>query len=242
MDRKIFNLDYVISILLVYIGGFIELYSMVTRGIFAGMQTGNLIYTFTNLTDEKYYVSLKYLIVFLSFVMALILGELLRLHFKNKKYFYMLIVILEMLCLIPLFFLPYQNDLNSFDGNAVLSIVGDCFLSLYSGMHLIAFHEVNGHSFTPTMMTKMTKLFVTSSISAIKEKDKEKLTLSLSYLIQIACFILGSLTFYLCYKFIPDGNKQIFINASPALIMVIDILLLYLFWRREQRKEMDSIS
>lgn len=83
--RRIFNLDYLISLLIVFVGGFIELYSIKTRGIYAAMQTGNLLSIFSSLIDGKGTLAIKYLCVFLSFVIGLVLGEVTRLAFSKKK-------------------------------------------------------------------------------------------------------------------------------------------------------------
>lgn len=241
--RRIFNLDYLISLLIVFVGGFIELYSIKTRGIYAAMQTGNLLSIFSSLIDGEGTLAIKYLCVFLSFVIGLVLGEVTRLVFsKTKELYPVCILSLEIIAVIPLFFLPYSAELESFDKDAVLSLVGDCLLSVHGALHLICFHEVNGHSYTPTMMTNMTKLFITSLVSSIKEKDKEKGILSLSYFVQIVMFIVGALFFYLVYAIIPEESLSTYIRIVPISIVVVSIICLALFLVKGRKNDKEAVE
>lgn len=226
MIKKLFNLNYYLTLLIVFIGGFIEIYSFKTRGMFAGMQTGNLLYTITNLIDQNYINALMYFLVLLSFIIGLVIAEILRLFLGKKDWFYILILIIQSVLVLPLIILPSVNVFSEFNNEILLSLLGNCLLSIYGAFHLLCFHEVNEHVYTPTMMTNMMRLFITSLISSIKEKDKEKCLFSLSYFIQICSFILGAILFYVLYVSINSDYLEYFIKYSPLLLVLINLIII----------------
>ena len=93
MKNKIINKSFIIALLLSFCGGFIELYSVKIHGVFACMQTGNMINMFANFFDNKIYLGLENISVAVIFFLGCILAETLKLKLENKiKYFNTLIL------------------------------------------------------------------------------------------------------------------------------------------------------
>ena len=84
MKNKIINKSFIISLLLSFCGGFIELYSVKIHGVFACMQTGNMINMFANFFDNKIYLGLENISVVVIFFLGCILAETLKLKLENK--------------------------------------------------------------------------------------------------------------------------------------------------------------
>lgn len=233
--KKHFNLFYLFSFLISFIGGFIELYSLKTRGIFCAMQTGNLLNIFMDLIDGKGLLALKSFIVLLAFIIGCALGQVLRVHLKDKERVYEPIVLtLQIILLVPVLFIPVDDEaLASGKEITTYQILGDCFLALFGAFHFLTFNTVNGKSYTPTMMTNMMKTVSVYTVNAIKEKDLDKFISACCYLLLVFAFVLGAVSFYLIYNFINVDDLGLLLQYLPASIMILEAMMIpfaiYLF-------------
>ncbi len=221
INRNYFNINFIKAIILSFIGGFIELYSLKVRGAFSGMQTGNLIYIFINLIDGNYTLSLFYLLILVIFIVGIIISELIF-YLSNKfnfKYQY-IVYPLEIISLLSIIFIPTNLDILD-----PLNILGMCILSLFSAVQSHIFTNINGHSLSTTMMTAMIKLCSSRLFLFFKDKNKNNLLEFLEILFIILFFIIGVVIFYLGYTFI---NIE-YLNYLLFLLIFLILILFILF-------------
>ncbi len=241
--RKHFNLSYLFTFLIIFIGGYLELYSLKTRGIFCAMQTGNLLNIFVHLIDGNMQIVLLSLLVLFVFLIGCFLSQLgKRIYFDHfrKEYFHAVALAIESLLLIPIFFIPieksgitYGNTINIYDA------LVDSFLALYGAIHFLCFNEVNHHNYTPTMMTNMMKNVCVNFADSVKDKDKEKALSGLCYFILVLAFVLGGCTFYLLFNLLMDKSLDVHIQYMLSLILALNLILIpfSIYIGKKEKKE-----
>ena len=242
--KKHFTLPYLFTVFVVFIGGFLELYSIKTRGIYCAMQTGNLLNIFVAVSSGQVHIALLSVMVLITFLLGCFLSQLMKRAFLDhrcEKYYYATVLVIESLLLIPTFFIPIEKSGVTNGGTLnIYDVIADCFLALYGSLHFIAFHEENHHSYTPTMMTNMMKNVVIHLADGIHDKNKEELTSSLSYFLLVLCFILGAMTFYLLFHYLPSDIKNTFLQYILSFIMLLNLLLIpfsFVVYKREHRED-----
>ena len=90
------------------------------------------------------------------------------------------------------------------------------------------------------MMTNMMKNVVIHLADGIHDKNKEELTSSLSYFLLVLCFILGAMTFYLLFHYLPSDIKNTFLQYILSFIMLLNLLLIpfsFVVYKREHRED-----
>lgn len=91
--KKHFTLSLLFACLLSLLGGFTELYSIKTRGIYAAMQTGNTITMFMNFIDGNIPWALDRMMVILMFFIGCLTAETLKATIKKVNKYYPQIVL-----------------------------------------------------------------------------------------------------------------------------------------------------
>ena len=147
MKNKIINKSFIIALLLSFCGGFIELYSVKIHGVFACMQTGNMINMFANFFDNKIYLGLENISVAVIFFLGCILAETLKLKLENKiKYFNTLILFLMIVFASIIVIFPLNIDNASKSQPNIYDIISNACLALIGAFQFCIFKEVNYHS------------------------------------------------------------------------------------------------
>lgn len=208
------------------------------------MQTGNLLNIFVAVSSGQVHIALLSVMVLITFLLGCFLSQLMKRAFLDhrcEKYYYATVLVIESLLLIPTFFIPIEKSGVTNGGTLnIYDVIADCFLALYGSLHFIAFHEENHHSYTPTMMTNMMKNAVIHLADGIHDKNKEELTSSLSYFLLVLCFILGAMTFYLLFHYLPSDIKNTFLQFMLSFIMLLNLLLIpfsFVVYKREHRED-----
>ena len=223
MRKNYINLNLLKGIILGFIGGFIELYSLLIRDAFCGMQTGNLIYSILNLVDGDYKLMLYHLIIILSFIIGIISVEVIyrlskKFKFNDKHLIYPLMVIF----IIPSIFIPTNLDI--FDPLNILSIIT---LTLFGAFQAHVFTNLNNYNLSTTMMTMMIKQTFSKLFNGIMNKNKDDLYISMSSLLVVLTFIFGIAIFYLLFIYIDIKFINYFLVIIIFLIINIYIIDLY---------------
>lgn len=212
--RKHLTLSFLFAVVLTFIGGFIELYSYKTRGIYSAMMTGNMIYIFTNAMDGHAWASIANLLVVLVFFIGCAIGEICRLQFsKHNRSFEPWILILCAICLIPAIAIPVSTK--GLDDK--INIVADCFLALFGSLMVCAFQEYNGRFYVSTMMTIVLKNITTHGFLAIRDKKKDHIFICLEYLTILFSFLTGVIVFFLIYQFGGAKDNVLMLQLLPLL-------------------------
>lgn len=241
--KKHFTLPYLFTAFVVFIGGFIELYSIKTRGIFCAMQTGNLLNIFVSISSGQGHIALLSVIVLVAFLLGCFLSQLLKRTFADhhlEKNYYAVVLIIESVLLIPTFFIPIEKSgVTNGETLNIYDVLVDCFLALYGSLHFITFHEENHYSYTPTMMTNMMKNAIIHLADGIHDKSKDEMVSSLSYFLLVLCFVLGAMTFFLLFHYLPIEIKNTFLQYILALIIFLNLLLIpftFVVYKSEHKK------
>lgn len=170
MKKKIDLL--LVTLLLSFVGGFMDAYSVSFRGgKFIFMQTGNLITMIDDLIGRNW---VGFWLGFLSFI-SFLFGVAIAIFILKKKKSLPLLIVLMVVLMIPTFFFPKTDGLDcSWFAIACLGIAAGILLEGFR------FFIV---PFTPTMMTNNSRLMV----EALFENKKKALV----YLAILFSFLLG---------------------------------------------------
>lgn len=163
-------ISIVSAVLLTFAGGFTDAYTFIYRcGVFATMQTGNLIKFFISLTNGEF--KLLFILPILFFILGCVIAALLR---KSKYQSH--IVLISLIVTYVVAGLCPKNDTWDIVCVSLLSIVG--------AMQFEAFRVCLGHRYTSTMCTNNIRLF---SVGIAEAKGKTILL----YASILATFIVG---------------------------------------------------
>ena len=192
-NKNIFpNKIYILFfILLTFVSGLIEIYSLKIDNMFTFMETGNLINVVVNLLPYSFnfIYPLYSLILFIIFIFVLIIikNKLLK---NNKNYVTISLFILLILSFI-LIFIP-SNTSNNIDNNLNICKFIRITLNTFFGVILIfTFISFKSVNYVPTMMTNNIKMATTNLSLYLVNKNKSNLNSFLYYLIIIISFIVG---------------------------------------------------
>ena len=192
MKKQAFYLALMLS------GGAIGGYSLLLCGVFANIQTGNLIKLFLNLVNGfNFEVIMQCLLPILGFLLGVFYVKLI----EKTKYMAQIALITEALLLLSSAFIP-----NGFWLNIVRSVI----LSFCSGIQLQAFHLLDGKFFATTMCTNNMRSVVDLAFDGIVQKDKKKLTKAAKVAMFVAAFCVGAVVSAILYKLI--GSWAILID------------------------------
>ena len=163
-------ISIVSALLLTFAGGFTDAYTFIYRGgVFATMQTGNLIKFFISLTNGEF--RLLFILPILFFILGCVIAALLR-KCKYQSH----IVLISLIVTYVVAGLCPKNDAWDIVCVSLLSIVG--------AMQFEAFRVCLGHRYTSTMCTNNIRLF---SVGIAEAKGKTILL----YASILTTFIVG---------------------------------------------------
>lgn len=237
--KKHFNLSYVMVLLLAFIGGFLELYSYKTRGIYSCLQSGNLISIFVNFNEGKNLLGVCNIVAFFTFFIGCFLNEILLNMLKKKNKNYELFTLICMVIfLIVILAMPLNIDESI---PSIYDIVAVVFLALFGSFQYCSFKIVSNTSYTTTMVTAMLKYSASSLANAISKKDKEEFGLFITYFLLIVTFLVGSLTFYCSYAFIEHSKLNLIIQLLPLVVLFVVLILIVLSIIEFKNKKQKSL-
>ncbi len=170
--------------LLAMVGGFLDVYTYLTRGgVFANAQTGNIVLLGITLSEGNIKKALTYLIPILAFIIGIIVAEVIKNKYKTKEsvHWRQIIVLIEGITLFIVAFIP---DTQNMVANAIIAFV--CSLQVES------FRKVEGSPYATTMCTGNLRSGTELLYYYRKNKDQKALVKSLQYFCIILFFIIGA--------------------------------------------------
>lgn len=200
-----------IALLLAAAGGFLDAYSYLARGkVFANAETGNMVLLGMNMIEGNYMNAFHYFLPIFSYFVGIIIAEIIRHKFEKQLHWRELVLIIEIIILIIIFFLDKHFD----------SLV-NVLISLICALQVQSFKKMGDLSFASTMCTGnliksancLSKYFFT--------REKKHFITFRNYLMVILTFILGAVLGALAVKMI--DLKAI---AVPAIIITLAYFLL----------------
>lgn len=223
-EERLFDLELLIATFLSFVGGMMEIYSLQINGMFAGMQTGNLIAMLVSFIDGSFLIGISRLAVIFIFILGTFLNKLLFILLKyNYKKYHLVTLICEIVFLSTLFIIPF-ND------NEHLKLISNIFIALFAAFQFAGFYNIHNKPFSSTMMTNMMKNIGFSFAYLADKTAKNKGKTIVQYILILTSFILGIIAFYLPYSFIHSNNDNLFIKliiGVPVLILFMCIFICY---------------
>lgn len=209
-------------LLLSYLGGFLDGYSLLFRGNkFTCMQTGNIIYFAIDLVNKNYEAMLYPFYLFVCFLIGLIFAYILEFYlvkYQKQKLVHPLFLLTISICLLPNFFYTKTIGIDN-------SLVCPLLMSFCGGILLESFTKFNVR-FTPTMMTNNTKLMINSFMDSFLHKDKRYLFKGMIYLFVIISFIFGVSSSALLINYTTLAQYTIFLAFVVIFLLLTSELII----------------
>lgn len=141
-----------VSMLLTFVGGFLEIYSFLLKGhVFATTITGNIVLMIFNLSSKNYSLIIKYIFPILGFCLGTVISIKIRENFSNKLLHWRLYVLpLEILLIVLVYLLRSKEFI----------IIDICFISTLSGLQIQTFTKIKKRVYMSTMCTGNTRKFI----------------------------------------------------------------------------------
>ena len=221
MEKRSFNLENVIAIILAFVGGMLDVYCLFNFGLYGMMQTGNVIKLVMHLIDGNINMFLVTLLIVFSFVIGLFLAYLIKFLQKQPSttiFFILAIIVLFCIILVP-------NDqetgkITSFEYIAAL------LFGLEGAFIIHAFSNFGNNATSSAMMTANLNRLVNTVFISAKEKDKSYRSVILTYALILISFMLGIAGGYTYLKFIPVINDGFMSLYEYNLILFVPFVLL----------------
>lgn len=172
-----------VGLLLACVGGFLESYSFLSRdGVFANCQTGNIVLMAMYLSWGDVLRALSYFIPILSFVIGVVLTELVRSCAGDRRlHWRQYVVAIEALILAAVGLIPSGTS----DTAATTLIAFSC------SMQVESFRKVKGSLYATTMCTGNLRSGTSAFFQYLQKRDPAALTQAGSYFAVIAVFMAG---------------------------------------------------
>lgn len=173
----------IVGLLLASVGGFLESYSFISRnGVFANCQTGNIVLMAMYLSWGDVLRALSYFIPILSFVVGVVLTELIRSCAPGTKlHWRQYIVLIEAAILSVVGLIPSGQS----DTAATTLIAFSC------SMQVESFRKIRGSVYATTMCTGNLRSGTSAFFQYLKCRDASALMQTISYFSVIAVFMAG---------------------------------------------------
>ncbi len=204
------------------IGGFLDIYTYLYRGkVFANAVTGNMVLFGLNLAERNWLASGRYLLAILSYALGVFVAEIVhgKLPDGRKISWNQTVILLEILCLLPVCFIPYGEF--DFIVNSLISFV--CALQVQT------FRKVHGLPFASTMCTGNLRSGTEALFHSWKKRMPGEFTKAMHYYGVIVCFIFGAaagaillgMLGHFIFLLIPLGLLAVFFLITPKRQIVI---------------------
>lgn len=219
ITKKHLSEAFFVASLLAIVGGFLDAYTYLYRGrVFANGQTGNLVLLGILIADSNWKQAIYYLFPIFSFIIGILLAEVICFFVKNNgpiKWRHVILII-EIMILTIIIFIP-QGD--PYDSIVNISISFVCALQTQT------FRSVRGKSYFSVMCTGNLRSGTTDLFQFFKTKERTYWKNFLDYYLIVFYFIIGALI----------GGITITKFGSISLlctIILLFVVLLILFFKK----------
>lgn len=203
MEKRQVSESIEVSMLLTFIGGFLEIYSFLLKGhVFATTVTGNIVLMLFNLYDKNFTILIKYIFPILGFSLGVVISIIAKKKMSKRRLHWRIYVILfEMLLITIIYLLRAKNFL----------LLDVCLISMVSAIQIQTFMKIKDKIYMSTMCTGNTRKFVWHLVN----KDYEG---AMIFALVIFSFGTGVITGgYLIHKF---TEASILIMLIPLLVVL----------------------
>lgn len=190
-----------VSIMLSFIGGFLELYSYLLKGeVFATAITGNIVLMAYHINNGNLKSVPKYILPIIFFALGVLASEILRKYLKPKEFIhwrvYVILLELIVIIIIPLF---------------KINVGAVSLISFVSALQIQSFKKIKDYTYMSTMNTGNFKNFIDNLFN--KNYIKAKI-----YMYVILSFIVGIIIADIFIKYFRENS--IYICIMPLLTVM----------------------
>lgn len=177
--------SYIVGILLAVAGGYLDVYTYVSRGgVFANAQTGNIVLLGINAADGNWNMIWHYTYPILAFMAGILITEYVRKRYRYNPglHWRQIVIALEFAVLLGISFVPsgsYDNVINA-------------LVSFVCSMQVESFRLLHGNAYATTMCTGNLRSATEQLFYYNINKDKKARDKSLQYYGIILFFIAGA--------------------------------------------------
>ena len=203
--------SYIVGILLAVAGGYLDVYTYVSRGgVFANAQTGNIVLLGINAADGNWNMIWHYTYPILAFMAGILVTEYVRKRYRYNPglHWRQIVIALEFAVLLGISFVPsgsYDNVINA-------------LVSFVCSMQVESFRLLHGNAYATTMCTGNLRSATEQLFYYNINKDKKARDKSLQYYGIILFFIAGAV--------IGTALTRIFLEKA---VLAVCFLLLLVF-------------
>lgn len=231
--KKNHYLRLAICLIACFACGILDGYTLMFKGFFGMLQTGNLVSAAMYLILGQFEYLMIYVPVIISFMIGLFVCDVIE-DITNKKekhspfiFSIMALVILLIIIFIPSSFEIASNkiDHHKFDYN---NIISNCLFAVLGAIMYRTFFKFDATSFSSAMMTANLSRFSHSFYQGVVKKNKEERIKAIDYVLIILCFLLGVVVYGLFHEFYLlkiFSNQKVF-SILPNLILIVPFVLI----------------
>lgn len=178
-----------VGMVLAVAAGMLDAYTYLVRsGVFASLQTGNIIFTAIALAEGDFASMFYYLASIISFAVGVFITECIRGKFMyNPRIHWRQIVLVVEIVVISLSVLVPLGELN---------YIATCMIAFVCAMQIESFRKINGAPAFTTIMTGALRSATQNLYNATIQHDKHARQRTLQYLTVIASFVVGVVISY----------------------------------------------
>lgn len=134
METKQVSESIEVSMLLTFIGGFLEIYSFLLKGhVFATTITGNIVLMLFNLYSKNFNIIIKYIFPILGFCIGVVLSIIAKKKLSRNRLHWRIYVIFFEMFLVVLIYLLRSKD---------IFIIDVCLISMLSAIQIQTFMKI----------------------------------------------------------------------------------------------------
>ena len=220
--------SFLLGILLVIAGAFLDAYSYVARGkVFATAETGNIVLLGLNLAQGNFHKVLYYLVPITSYALGILAAEQIKAMHKNREesgfHWRQIVILAEILIVAAVAFIP-QGDLD---------IIANSSVAFICSMQVETFRKVRGNPYATTMCTGNLRSGMEHVYYWLAEKDRVSGKKALEYFGIIGFFIIGAILGVVCAD--SWGGRAALVCCIPLLLVFV------LMFEKEEGKEQQNL-
>lgn len=217
--------SYVVGIILAVVGGYLDVYTYITRGgVFANAQTGNIVLLAINIAEGKWGKAGMYALPIMAFMLGILITEFVRTHYRRTPILHwrQIVVCLEFLVLWSIAFVPSGKN----DDLVNVAVAFVC------SMQVESFRVFSGSSYATTMCTGNLRSATEQLFYYSANKDKIARKKSLQYYGIIFMFIVGAIVGVLITR--AYGEKSVMV---VCLLLLLVFVLMFIPMSEEKQKK-----
>lgn len=212
--------------LLTATGGFLDAYTILTRGVFATGQTGNVILLTVNLSRRQWPEMLAHLWPILAFVVGVIIASFIKSKRGHEAAFYpaLLVIGVHALVLFVIGFVPESVP------NAFVTVP----IAFIAAVQISMYRQVGSLAYIPIATTGNLTRLIEGAYAGLVDGDSEQRANTHVYLIIVGSFVggaaLGGLTTY-------------FMHVKAAwipMLLILGTLAMAILDERDARRATDA--